>query len=65
MLHRYKNKFCFATQNSLLSMSFDIYKKEYKHKGVIDELGSSNIIYSLPYKGNGVDGYSFFFKGLS
>jgi hypothetical protein len=46
-------------------MSFDIYKKEYKHKGVIDELGSSNIIYSLPYKGNGVDGYSFFFKGLS
>jgi hypothetical protein len=50
-------------------MSFDAYKKEYKHIGVIDEAGSSNIIYSLSYKGNAVDEcssniiYSLSYKG--
>ena len=41
-------------------MSFDAYQKEYKYRDVIDEAGSSNIIYSLSYKGNAVDEYSFF-----
>jgi hypothetical protein len=44
-LDRYKNKSSFATQNSLLSMSFDTYKKGYEHRGIIDAAGSSQIIY--------------------
>lgn len=47
-----KNKSSFATQNSLFSMSFDTYKKEYKHNGVTDEAVSSNVLCDLSYKGN-------------
>lgn len=47
-----QNKSSLETQNSLFSMSFDTYKKEYKHNGVTDEAVSSNVLCDLSYKGN-------------